>query len=94
MVNNKNPNSKFEYIDILVLMATGGEGNQSQIQLGYGGCVWGTGRVTACPPGPGGTTQRSSVGVTVSDSDELHQSGRHGEEDVTQSPPSWTTGSV
>jgi len=23
MVNNKNPNSKFEYIDILVLMATG-----------------------------------------------------------------------
>jgi len=42
-------------------MATGGEGNESQIQLGYGSCIWGTGRVTACPPGPGGVTQRSSV---------------------------------
>jgi len=40
--------------------------------------------VTACPPGPG-ATQRSSVAGTVSDQDEL-QSGRHGEEDVTQSP--------
>ena len=47
-------------------------------------CIWGTGRVTACPPGPG-ATQRSSVAGTVSDQDEL-QSGRHGEEDVTQSP--------
>ena len=67
-------------------MATGGEGNESQIQLGYGSCIWGTGRVTACPPGPGGVTQRSSVAGTVSDQDELYQSGRHGEEDVTQSP--------
>jgi len=67
-------------------MATGGEGNRSQMQLGYGSCVWGTGRVTACPPGAG-ATQRSSVAGTVSDSDELHQSGKHGEEDVTQSPP-------
>jgi len=40
--------------------------------------------VTACQPGPG-ATQRSSVAGTVSDQDEL-QSGRHGEEDVTQSP--------
>ena len=61
------------------LMATGGEGNESQIQLGYGSCVWGTGRVTACPPGPGGATQGSSVAGTVSDQDELYQSGRHGE---------------
>jgi len=68
-------------------MATGGEGNQSQMQLGYGGCIWGTGRVTACPPGSGGATQRSSTAGVASDQDELHQSGSHGEEDVTQSPP-------
>jgi len=67
-------------------MATGGEGNEGQIQLGYGSCIWGTVRVTACPPGPG-ATQRSSVAGTVSDQDELHQSGSHGDEDVTQSPP-------
>jgi len=67
-------------------MATGGERNRSQMQLGYGSCVWGTERVTACPPGAG-ATQRLSVAGTVSDSDELHQSGKHGEEDVTQSPP-------
>ena len=47
----------------------------------------GTGRVTACPPGPG-AAQRWSVAGTASDQDEFHQSGRHGEEDVTQSPPS------
>jgi len=35
--------------------------------------------------GPG-ATQRSSVAGTVSDQDERHQSRRHGEEDVTQSP--------
>ena len=68
-------------------MATGGEGNQSQIQLSYGSCVWGTGRVTTCPTELGGATHRSSVAGTVSDSDELHQSGRNGEEDATQSPP-------
>jgi len=61
-------------------MAIGGEGNQSQIQLGYGGCIRGTGRVTACPPGSG-ATQRSSAAGIVSDQD-----GSHGEEDVTQSP--------
>ena len=44
-----------------------------------------SGRVTACPPGPG-ATQRSSTAGVVSDQDELHQSGSHGE-DVTQSPP-------
>jgi len=42
--------------------------------------------VTACPPGPG-ATQRSSAEGIVSDQDELHQSGSHGDEDVTQSPP-------
>jgi len=68
-------------------MATGGEGNEGQMQLGYGSRVWGTGRVMVCPPGPGGATQRSSVEGTVSDQDELHQSRSHGEEDVTQSPP-------
>ena len=62
-------------------MATGGEGNRSQIQLGYGSCVWGSGRVTACPPGPS-ATQRSSAAGIVSDQD-----GSHGDEDVTQSPP-------
>ena len=62
-------------------MATGGEGNQSQIQLGYGGCIWGTGRVTACLPGPRATQRSSSAGI-VSDQDVIH-----GEEDVTQSPP-------
>ena len=67
-------------------MATGGDGNRSQMQLGYGSCVWGTGRVTACPPGPG-ATQRSSTAGMASDQDELHQSGSHGEEDVTRSPP-------
>jgi len=67
------------------LMATGGEGNRSQMQLGYGSCVWGTGRVTVCPPGPG-ATQRSSTAGMASDQDELHQSGSRGE-DVTQSPP-------
>jgi len=67
------------------LMATGGDGSENQIQLGYGSCVWGTGRVTACPPGPG-ATQRSSAAGVASDQDELHQSGSHGE-DVTQSPP-------
>jgi len=66
-------------------MATGVDGSENQIQLGYGSCVWGTGRVTACPPGPG-ATQRSSTAGMVSDQDELHQSGSHGE-DVTQSPP-------
>ena len=44
----------------------------------------GTGRVTACPPGPG-ATQRSSTAGVASDQDELHQSESHG--DVTQSPP-------
>jgi len=34
-----------------------------------------------------GATQRSSAAGTVSDQDELHQSGSHGEEDVTQLPP-------
>ena len=67
-------------------MATGGEGNRSQMQLGYGSCIWGTGRVTACPPGPGATQRLSTAGV-ASDQDELHQSGSHGEEDVTRSPP-------
>ena len=62
-------------------MATGGEGNRSQIQLGYGSCVWGSGRVTACPPGHS-ATQRSSAVVIVSDQD-----GSHGDDDVTQSPP-------
>ena len=67
-------------------MAAGGEANRSQIQLGYGSCIWGTGRVTACPPGPGATQRLSTAGMS-SDQDELHQSGSHGEEDVTQSPP-------
>ena len=67
-------------------MATGREGNQSQLQLGYGRCIWGTGRVTACPPGPGATQRLSTAGMS-SDQDELHQSGSHGEEDVTRSPP-------
>jgi len=67
-------------------MATGGEENRSQMQLGYGSCIWGTGRVTACPPGPG-ATQRSSAAGVASDQDELHQSESHGEEDVTRSPP-------
>ena len=62
-------------------MATGEEGNRSQMQLGYGSCIWGTGRVTACPLGPG-ATQRSSAAGIASDQDELHQSGSHGEEDV------------
>jgi len=34
-------------------MATGGEGDEGQMQLGYVSRVWGTGRVTVCPPGPG-----------------------------------------
>jgi len=55
------------------------------MQLGYGSRVWGTGRVTTCPPGPGGATQRSSVAGIVSGQDELHQSGSQGEEDVTRS---------
>ena len=67
-------------------MATGGDGSEHQIQLGYGSCVWGTGRVTACPPGPG-ASQRSSAAGVASNQDELHQSGSHGEEDVTRSPP-------
>ena len=67
------------------MIATGGDGSENQIQLGYGSCVWGTGRVTACPPGPG-ATQRSSTAGVASDQDELHQSESHGE-DVTQSPP-------
>ena len=67
-------------------MATGGDGSENQMQLGYGSCVWGTGRVTACPPGPGGATQRSSTAGVASEQDELHQSESHGE-DVTQSPP-------
>jgi len=66
-------------------MATGGDGSENQIQLGYGSCVWVTGRVTACPPGPG-ATQRSSTAGVASDQDELHQSRSHGE-DVIQSPP-------
>ena len=67
-------------------MATGGDGSENQIQVGCESCVWGTGRVTACPPGPG-ATQRSSTAGMASDQDELHQSGSHGEEDVTRSPP-------
>ena len=67
-------------------MATGGDGSEHQIQLGYGSCVWGTERVTACPPGPG-ATQRSSAAGIVSDQDELRQSGSHGEDDVTRSTP-------
>ena len=67
-------------------MATGGDGNRSQMQLGYGSCIWGTGRVTACPPGPGATQRLSTAGM-ASDQDELHQSGSHREEDVTRSPP-------
>ena len=67
-------------------MATGGDGTENQIQLGYGSCVWGTGRVTVCPPGPGATLRLSTAGM-ASDQDELHQSGSHREEDVTQSPP-------
>ena len=42
--------------------------------------------MTACPPGPG-ATQISSAAGTVSDQGKLHQSGSHGEEDVTQLPP-------
>ena len=66
-------------------MATGGDGSENQIQLGHGSCVWGTGRMTACPPGPGATQRLRTAGV-ASDQDELHQSESHGE-DVTQSPP-------
>ena len=43
-------------------MATGGDGSENQIQLGYGSCVWGTGRVTACLPGPGATQRSSTAG--------------------------------
>jgi len=69
-------------------MATGREGNESQLQLGYGSCIWGTGRVTIGPPGPG-ETQRLSLAGTEEDQDELNKSGRHGvahcgDEDVTQ----------
>jgi len=70
-------------------MATGGEGNTNQLQLGYGSCIWGTGRVTVCPPGPG-ATQRLSLAGAVEDQDELSQSGRRSvcsdDEDSTQSP--------
>ena len=70
-------------------MATGSEENESQIQLGYGSCIRGTGCVTACPPGPG-ATQRLSLAGTAADQDEIDRSGRHrvccGDEDVTQSP--------
>ena len=66
-------------------MATGGDGSENQIQLGHGSCVWGTGRMTACPPGPGATQRLRTAGV-ASDQDELHQSESH-REDVTQSPP-------
>jgi len=44
-------------------MATGGEGNTNQLQLGYGSCIWGTGRVTVCPPGPGATQRLSLAGA-------------------------------
>ena len=75
-------------------MATGGDGSENQIQLGYGSCVWGTGRVTVCPPGPGATQRSSTAGMASDQEDELYQSGSHGE-DVTQSTTStWTTGSV
>jgi len=70
-------------------MATGGEGNTNQLQLGYGSCIWGTGRVMVCPPGPG-ATQRLSLAGAVEDQDELSQSGRRSvccdDEDSAQSP--------
>jgi len=70
-------------------MATGGEGNTNQLQLGYGSCIWGTGRVTVCPPGTG-ATQRLSLAGAVEDQDELNQSGRRSvccdDEDNTRSP--------
>jgi len=77
----------FNKINLFLIFLFEWEGNEGQMQLGYGSCVWGTGRVTACPPGPGGATQRSSTAGIASDQDELHQSGSYGEEDVTQSPP-------
>ena len=43
-------------------MATGGDGSENQIQLGYGSCIWGT---------------RSSTAGVASDQDELHQSESH-----------------
>jgi len=70
-------------------MANGGEGNINQLQLGYGSCVWGIGRVTAGPPGSG-ATQRLSLAGAVEDQDELNQSARRSvccdDEDDTQSP--------
>jgi len=55
-------------------MATGGEGNTNQLQLGYGSCIWDTGRVTVGPPGPG-ATQRLSLDGAVEDQDELKVEG-------------------
>jgi len=69
-------------------MATGGEGDINQLQLGYGSCIWGTGRVTVCAPGPGATHGLSLAGA-VEDQDEFNQSGRRSmccdDEDSTQS---------
>jgi len=74
-------------LNILVLMATGSEGNENQIQPGYGDCIWGTGRVTICPPGPG-ATQRLSLAGTGADQDGCNQSGsrgvRSGDEDDSE----------
>jgi len=67
-------NKVYLSLNILVLMATGSEGNESQIQPGYGDCIWGTGRVTVYPPGPG-ATQRLSLAGTVADQDGCNQSG-------------------
>jgi len=58
-------------------MATGSEGNESQLQPGYGGWIWGTECVTACPRGPG-MTQRLSLAGTVADQDGFSQGGSHG----------------
>ena len=70
-------------------MATGGEGNTNQLQLGYGSCTWGTGRVTVCPPGPG-ATQRLSLAGAAENQDKFNQSERRSvccdDKDSTQSP--------
>jgi len=70
-------------------MATGRKGNINQLQQGYGSGVWGTGRVTAGPPGPG-ATQRLSLAGAVENQDKLNQNGRRSvccdDEDNTQSP--------
>ena len=73
--------------NILVLMATGSDGNESHLQQGYGGCIWGTERVTVCPHGPG-ATQRLSLPGTVTDQDRFSPSEsrgvRSGDEDDTE----------